>query len=140
MSIKRKGKTYSVQNAEALEKLVIDAGRQGISVNALRGDKEMFFEENHDRALEELALIIKFQRKLPAETRLAGIKYDVEPYLSTAWKAGGETRRKVMLDYLVFLEKAEGLLEREASGLNLSVDVPFWWDKPDLSYYVQWPR
>ncbi len=133
VSIKKKGKTYFVQNAEALRKLIIDAGRQDISVNALRGEKEMFFEENHPRALEELAVIIRFHRELPAKTRLAGIKYDVEPYLSTAWRAGGQTRRKVMLDYLVFLKKAEGLLDKEASGLNLSVDVPFWWDKPDLS-------
>ncbi len=133
VSIKRKGKTYAVQNAEALSKLVMDAGRQGISVNALRGEKEMFFEENHHRALEELAAVVKFRRELPAKARLAGIKYDVEPYLSTAWKAGGETRRKVMLDYLVFLKKAEGLLDEEATDLNLSVDVPFWWDKPDLA-------
>ena len=41
---------------------------------------------------------------------------------------GDDQRAKVILDYLDFLETAKTHLA--GSELELSVDVPFWWDKP----------
>jgi hypothetical protein len=133
VSIRKQQESYRIQNAEALSEFIIDAAKRNISVNTLRGERDMFFEANHNSAIKQLAAIIEFDRQLPEKARLAGIKYDVEPYLTMQWKAGGQQRRKVICDYLVFLEKANELLDKQAPHLELSVDVPFWWDKPEFA-------
>ncbi|NQU42901.1 hypothetical protein HQ520_06415, partial [bacterium] len=122
----------SVENADALAMLVVAARKRGITVNALRGSGNMFFERNHEKTLRELRAIVAFDKRLPSKTRLSGVKYDVEPYGTEEWKAGGENRTKVMLDYLSFLQKAKALLEEEAPHLELCVDVPFWWDNKEF--------
>ena len=133
VSIRKHRESCRVQNAEALSELITEAAKRNISVNALRGERAMFFEANHNRALQQLSAIIAFDRRLPATAHLAGIKYDVEPYLTTQWKAGGPQRRKVIRDYLIFLRKAKKMLDKQAPCLELSVDVPFWWDNPEFA-------
>lgn len=122
-----------LKNADALAALVVTMQEQGITVNALRGSGDMFFESNHAGALRDLQTIIAFDKQLPAGVHLAGVKYDVEPYSTEEWKAGGAKRTKVMLDYLSFLRKAKGVLQKEAPHMALSVDVPFWWDAKEFA-------
>jgi hypothetical protein len=133
ISIKRRGDTGEIQNQEALKALLAEAAKQKISINALRGDKAMFFAANHGRTMTDLDALIAFNNQLPKHARFAGIKYDVEPYLTPQWKAGDEQQNTVMTDYLGFLEKANAKLDKKAPGLALCVDVPFWWDKPKYS-------
>lgn len=133
VSIQKNASGYSLKNAEALAKLILEAHKQGITMNALRGSGRMFFEGNHEKALQDLRGMIAFDKGLPSGVRLSGVKYDVEPYGTVEWKAGGEGRKKVMVDYLSFLTKAKALLRKEAPHLTLSVDVPFWWDKEEFS-------
>ena len=122
-----------VRFKQAFADLVKDALQQGITVNALMGDPRMFFRERHARTLEELEAIIRFDRELPEGVQLAGVKYDVEPYGTYEWKAGGDSQQQVIVDYLVFLRDAKILLDREAPHLKLSVDVPFWWDNKEFA-------
>ena len=124
-------KNGEIENAQALKKLVIEATKQNITINALRGSKEMFFATNHQRTMGDLKLMVKFNHSLPRNSKLLGIKFDVEPYLTPEWKAGGNQKEKVMLDYLNFLTQANTHLKQHAKGLELSVDVPFWWDKKE---------
>ncbi len=130
----RKGnsESYSIENAKPLSKLIAEAAARNITVNALRGDKEMFFEKNHSRVLDQLQALLLFNEQLPEGTRLAGIKYDVEPYLAPEWKAGGESRGKVITDYLTALKLLGAEIESKDSDLDLCVDVPFWWDKAEF--------
>ncbi len=93
----------------------------------------MFFRRNHERTLDDLRAIIAFDNRLPSTAHLAGVKYDVEPYGTKEWKAGGEQRVKVIRDYLSFLQKAKVLLQEQAPHLELSVDVPMWWDSPEFA-------
>ena len=124
---------YAIKNTEALAALLVDAGERGVSINALRGERNMFFEKNHERASEQLKALILFNNELPEGGRFAGIKYDVEPYLTPEWKAGGSDRQKVILDYLFFLHQARGLIDEQAPELDLCVDIPFWWEKPQFA-------
>ena len=121
-----------VHNAAALRDLILLAGLHNIATEGLRGDPKMFFSENHEQTLQELRAIIAFYETLPADNLFKGIKYDVEPYRTKEWKAGGESRERVMLDYLTFLRKARDLLKKEAPHLCLAADTPFWWDKDAL--------
>jgi hypothetical protein len=110
----------ALQNAEAFRDLILLAGQYHITTAALRGDPKMFFSENHARALGELRAIIAFSQTLPPNSGLEGIKYDVEPYLTKEWKLKGESRERVMRDYLDFLRKARSVLKEEAPHLWLA--------------------
>jgi hypothetical protein len=123
-------KNGAIQNPDALRQLAAEATKRSITVNALRGSGTMFFKANHERTMMDIKSILEFNRALPKNAKLTGIKFDVEPYLTREWKAGGEQRNKVILDYLNFLTKARAYLKENASNLELAVDVPFWWDKP----------
>ena len=130
---KKSASGLSLENAEALKNLIIEAHEQGVTVNALQGDRALFFEKNHEKALNALRSIIAFDKQLPEGVHLSGVKYDVEPYLTKEWKEGEVQQNKIMQDYLSFLSKANELVSAEASHLSLSVDAPFWWDKQELT-------
>ena len=104
---------YEVKNTEALRHLLREASDRGISINALRGERTMFFEKNHERAMAQLEALVSFNASLPTEARFVGIKYDVEPYLTPQWREGGESRQKVITDYLSILRRARGYLESQ---------------------------
>ena len=120
-----------IKNADALRCLIAQAAQRGITVNALRGDKAMFLANNYERTLNAIKALVAFNRTLPEEAKLLGIKFDVEPYLTAQWKAGGEQRDRVILEYLNCLTRARAYLKTHSSGLELAVDVPFWWDKDE---------
>lgn len=100
----------SLRNTNALAALVPEIRKQGGTVNVLRESKEIFYAHNHERTLNELRAIIAFDKDLPQAAHLSGVKYDVEPYGTKEWKAGGKQRLKVVQDYLSFLQKAKTLL------------------------------
>lgn len=126
------GKKPILQNPGALRDLFVLAGQKNITTSILRGDPRMFLFQKHGQTLEELRAIITFSQTMPKEALLKGIKYDVEPYATKEWKAGGETRKSVMHEYLAFLRKARLVLDEETPHLSLGVDTPFWWDEDEF--------
>jgi hypothetical protein len=118
-----------LKDAEAFKDLIVLAGQHNITTAALRGNPKMFFSENHERTLRELRTIVAFSKTLPQDTLFKGIKYDVEPYCTKEWKAGGTPVYPMIHDYLTLLRKARSVLDKEAPRLWLAVDTPFWWDK-----------
>jgi hypothetical protein len=118
-----------LKDAEAFKDLIALAGRQNITIAALRGHPKMFFSANHERTLRELRAIVAFGETLPQDALFKGIKYDVEPYCTKEWKAGKLPLYPMMYDYLTLLRKAQAVLEEEAPHLWLAADIPFWWDK-----------
>ena len=130
---KDKSGSYRIQNEEPLSVLLAEAAQKGITVNALRGDKAMFFANTHSRTLEQLRSLLDFNSRLPDQARFSGIKYDVEPYLSPEWKAGGDSRSTVIKDYLTGLKLLRTEIDARSPNLNLCADVPFWWDKAEFA-------
>jgi hypothetical protein len=122
-----------LKDAEAFKDLIVLAGQHNITIAALRGNPKMFFSENHERTLRELRAIIAFSETLPQETLFKGIKYDVEPYCTKKWKAGGPLVYPIIHDYLTLLRKARSILGKEAPRLWLAADTPFWWDKDNFA-------
>ncbi|HSR12105.1 MAG TPA: hypothetical protein VLS90_11740 [Thermodesulfobacteriota bacterium] len=121
-----------LEDPQALRKMILLAGENGITTAIIRGDPRMFFLGNHARALSELRSILSFSGTLPAGVRFKGIKYDVEPYGTTEWKQGGAVRETVMRDYLEFLRRAHAVVDEERPGLWLAADTPFWWDRDEF--------
>lgn len=132
VSIQRTDDLMQVRNAGKLERLLREARDAGVTVSALVGDRKMFFAERHSDNLEKLSAIVEFNRRLPIGVSLLGIKYDVEPYLTEEWKAGGDQRERVIREYLDGLTQIRQWLTEQNSKLELAVDIPFWWDKPEL--------
>lgn len=132
VEISRDDTKLRLKSAETLKDLMVLAGQNNITTSILRGDPRMFFFQKHRQTLEELRTLIAFSQTLPREALLKGIKYDVEPYLTKEWRAGGETRRSIMLDYLAFLRKARMVLDEETPHLLLGADTPFWWDRDEF--------
>ena len=92
----------------------------------------MFFARYLERRIAEVQTFVAFNETLPNGKKLLGIKFDVEPYGSKEWKAGGDQRRQVMRDYLSYLNQVNAYLSTAAPSMELAVDVPFWWDKTEF--------
>lgn len=117
-----------VRNPEALTTLIADSAHRGIVVEALDGAKDMAMRKNQPRTLAILDAVLKFNRTLPKHARLAGIHYDIEPYIMEQWKQGGPTRHIIMRDLLEFYTEVKRRLAEDANGLTLAADIPFWYD------------
>ena len=128
----KEGKTHTLSDTEALSALLEDANQAQITVVALRGDPYMAYAENQQRTLDDLATIVAFNNQQPPNARFIGVRYDIEPYLTPEWQAAGQTRAKVIQDYLTFLVQARALLDKTGEGMTLAVDIPFWWDIDEL--------
>jgi len=126
------GNRPTLRDPEALKELLILTGQNNITTSILRGDPRMFFAEKHEQTLEELRAIVAFGQTVSEEALVTGIKYDVEPYSTKEWKAGGISRRSVMNDYLSFLPKARQILDEETPHWLLGVDTPYWWDRDEF--------
>lgn len=116
------------RDPEAMRALVVDAAARGIAVEALDGAKDMALEENWPRTLQILDAVLTFNETLPDDAKLAGMHYDIEPYIMPEWKQGGETRLKIMQDLLAFYVLARAEIEERGQGMVLACDIPFWYD------------
>lgn len=135
VEIETKDGKASLVDQDELTDLLTRAAESKVSICALRGSQKMFFETNFPETLAELQAIIEFNYRLPVSSRFQGIKYDVEPHTLTEWRQGGASRERIMRDYLGCLKKIRETLVKEANGaprMELSVDIPFWWHKPEL--------
>lgn len=129
IKMRRDGNGYAVDNQESLRHFLKEALRRDITVNALRGERTMFFASNHKKTFAQLHALLRFNASLDEEIRFARIKYDVEPHLTDEWRSGGSSREKIFTDYLSALNY---IREAIPEDLELTVDVPFWWDKPEF--------
>jgi hypothetical protein len=122
-----------LRHADGLARFLRDAARRGIAVGALRGARDMATGRNRPRALRELDAVLAFDADQPDSAGFVEIHYDVEPYLTDAWRAGGDERRRTQADYLDFLHAARRHLRSRAPDVRLVVDTPYWYDKADLA-------
>ena len=107
-----------VAQSRALAALVERLGRDGVEVHAVEGDPAMAIEAGRENALARVAAIARYQADAPRQARLAGLQFDIEPYLLEAYSRDAGA---------LWREWAEsiGLLAQEW-GAPLSVVVPFW--------------
>jgi hypothetical protein len=97
------------------------AGSRGIRVLSVDGDPHMVLPD-HQPALARMArAYAAYNGSVAPAARLAGLQFDVEPYLLPEYGAG-------QVDWDArYLAMARTL--REAAGsLRLELVVPFWWD------------
>jgi hypothetical protein len=114
----------SVRDQERLAGFVTAARRAGIAVAAVEGDPAMALDAGRAEALRRLGAIEAYQRRTPAEGRLAGLQYDIEPYLLPDWRVDAAG---VMRGWAATVEAL-----RASASTPLDMVLPFWLrDQPD---------
>lgn len=74
-----------VLHRRALGRFVRAARRAGIAVEAVEGDPHMVLEAGLANGLARARAIARYQAEAPAGARLAGVQFDIEPYVLPAW-------------------------------------------------------
>ena len=120
--------TYTIRFPRELARLIREAGKRGIAVEALDGAKDMAFAKNHAKSLEKLDRLIDLNQSLPEGERFVGIHYDIEPYTSDKWNQGSEARLTVMKDLLDYYALVRQKLNDRGSKMLLACDIPMWYD------------
>jgi len=116
-----------INYSDGLGRLVTEAAKRHIAIEALDGAPYMGDKIHWPETLATVDAILAFNATLPADAKLAGIHWDIEPYVRPDWKVM-ETRPQIELDYLQLLTDAKKKLADSGSNLTLSVDIPMWYD------------
>lgn len=102
------------------------ASESGIAVEALDGEASMGLADRRAETLARLDAILAFQASLPEGRKLAGVHYDIEPYLTARWKEGG--KQEVARENLETMQMIREKVTPE-SGLLLAYDIPAFYDR-----------
>jgi hypothetical protein len=95
------------------------ARASGIAVAVVEGDPGMALEEGRRTALRRLGALAAYQRRSADDRRLAGVQYDIEPYLLP----GFQTDPDLILRH--WAATLDGL-SAAAPPLALDLVLPFW--------------
>ena len=102
----------------ALADLVGRLGRRGISVEAVEGDPAMATADGLVHALRRVAAIRRYQLASPPAAQLAGLQFDIEPYLLSDFALDPAA---------VWARWAEAIQALSSAwGEPVSIVVPFW--------------
>jgi hypothetical protein len=111
----------AVQEPARLAAFVRAAGARGMRVLSVDGDPHMVLPGQQAALARMVRAYAAYNAGAAPDARLAGLQFDVEPYLLPEYGAG-----KIDWDAR-YLAMAHTL--REAAGsLRLELVVPFWWD------------
>ena len=111
-----------------LARLIREASKRGIVVEALDGAKDMAMAKNQDETLAVLDMFITYNQSLPEGERFVAVHYDIEPYLLSGWKESQESRNVIMRDLVEYYAKARKKLDERGSDMLLACDIPMWYD------------
>ena len=110
---------------KAFARLITEAAKRQIVVEALDGAPHMGDKIRWPETLATVDAIIEFNAALPAGAKLAGVHWDIEPYVRPDWKDQA-SRVTIETDYLGLLSAARAKLQ--PANLTLAVDIPMWYD------------
>ncbi len=111
---------------DQLRGFIEKANKRGVQIEALDGSPEMAMNEHRATVLAIIDAITLFNKTLPPNTTIAGLHYDIEPYLLPQWKT--PQREEIMRQFLELLEAAALKIRLDAPRMKLSASVPFWYD------------
>lgn len=121
-------------DSEEMHSLIVEARARGIVIEALDGDKDMGMAERREETLEKLDAILEFNASLPESQKLAGVHYDIEPYLGDRWKSGDE--QGVILENLQTMALIREKITPE-TNLLLAYDIPSFYDRHPTTLNVE---
>jgi hypothetical protein len=116
-------KDDKVREPARLAAFIRAAGKRGIRVLSVDGDPHMVLPDRQPALARMVRAYASYNASVEPAARLAGLQFDVEPYLLPEYSSGAGR-----IDWDArYLAMARTL--REAAGsLRLELVVPFWWD------------
>lgn len=108
---------------ETYEQFIRNAHEKQIAVHALGGDPRWALPEHRDRMLGLAKWVMDYNAGVPADGRFDGIHLDIEPYVLPQWETEQD---KVISSWESNLK--EFLNQTTGTGLELGIDIPFWFD------------
>lgn len=109
----------AVADPERLGRFIEDARARGIAVWAVEGDPRAVLPDGEAHMVSRGRALAAFNAGRPANQHLAGVQYDIEPYLLPGFEL--DTARW-LLGYLRTLR-----ILRRTVRMPMEVAVPFWW-------------
>lgn len=107
-----------VRHSSRLSRFVALASARGIAVDAVEGDPEMVRPAGARHAIVRARAIAAYQRGAPPYARLAGVQYDIEPYLLPEFGSDRSAMLSAWSRVLVDLS--------DTLSMPIDVVVPFW--------------
>ncbi|AZK47575.1 hypothetical protein [Paenibacillus lentus] len=108
---------------ETYKNFVKRAHQEQIRVHALGGDPRWALTEHRDDMLGLADWVMNYNDNVSSEGRFDGVHLDIEPYVLAQWE---DDHNAIISSWegnlKVFLGKLSG------SGLELGIDIPFWFD------------
>lgn len=119
-------KDGAVREPAALAAFVRAAGARGIRVLSVDGDPHMVLPAQQAALARMVQAYAAYNAGVAPDARLAGLQFDVEPYLLPEYRSGNGSGSKVDWDarYLAMART----LRAAAGDLRLELVLPFWWD------------
>lgn len=104
---------------EALMAFLRRASAEGVAVWVVEGDPGMALDAGREHALSRLRAILAYQSTARPDARLAGVQYDIEPYLLAEY---AEDPQRVATQWRETLRA----LSHTAGDMPMNAVVPFW--------------
>jgi len=106
-----------------------------IEVEALDGDPDFALQINHAQALGILQKALAFNKTAALSEKLDGFQWDTEPYILDAFKAGGQSQRDVLKQYLDGVAELRDAV-KTSPDLRLGFAIPGFFD--DKERTIEW--
>ena len=114
----------TVAQPQRLADFVSAASARHVAIWAVVGDPRAVTPDGQAQFSKLAAAFDAYNRSAAPAARLAGIQYDIEPYLNPGYAAAPEAWQEA---YLATLEEL-----RQQAALPVDVAIPFWWKDPAL--------
>ncbi|GAA0134444.1 hypothetical protein YSY43_12840 [Paenibacillus sp. YSY-4.3] len=108
---------------ETYEVFVKRAHEAQIAVHALGGDPRWALVEHRDDMLGLADWVMNYNGSVTPEGRFDGVHLDIEPYVLNDWESEPD---RIISSWEINLKEFLGKLS--GSGLELGIDIPFWFD------------
>ncbi len=118
------GKWQITWDDARLRSLLDSLSTAGIICHALDGHPRFALTPEHDKVKAVLNKVIQFNSGGPQSSRFQAVRYDIEPYILPQF--GGVQKQSILLQFLRLLTDLRPLVSQ--AGLELGVDIPFWYD------------
>jgi hypothetical protein len=117
-------KNGAVREPARLAAFIRAAGSRGIRVLSVDGDPHMVLPDHQPALARMVRAYADYNASVEPAARLAGLQFDVEPYLLPDYSGSGVGKVDWDARYLAMARTLRGA----AGGLRLELVVPFWWD------------
>lgn len=111
--------TGKVARQATLASFVQAATQRGVRVWAVVGDPAAVMAGERTSFARLPAAYAAYNREVTAEARLAGVQFDIEPYLNAGYGLDPAAWQEAYLETLALL--------RRATDAKMDVVVPYWW-------------